>query len=267
MVISTHCSNSSLVAVRHFLLVGVGAAGLAAASCTGDPARPPDLNGTWGHQRVFAIDSVCAERLPDGSIRNVECSSQPAEAAPAFPKYRPEFLGKVADLRDRQVQTDPVLRCHPPGVPRIGPPAKIVQTAAEVIFLYDDQNGSFFRIVPVDGRPHRTGLSSSYLGDAVGHFEGDTLIVETINFTDETWLTDNGAFHTRELKVIERLRRVSDTIEYQAAAHDPAVLVEPWTPPTRMLQRSKNELEEPPRCEERDLLHMVDPSQYHENPR
>jgi hypothetical protein len=142
-----------------------------------------------------------------------------------------------------------------------------VQTPTEVVFLYDDQNGSFFRIVPTDGRPHRTGLSSSYLGDAVGHFEGDTLIVETINFTEETWLTDNGAFHTRELKVIERLRRVGDTIEYQAVAHDPAVLAEPWALPSRVLRRSTSELEEPPRCEERDLEHMVDPAQYHENPR
>jgi hypothetical protein len=152
-------------------------------------------------------------------------------------------------------------------VPRIGPPAKIVQTARDIVFLYDDPNGSFFRIIPIDGRSHRTGLSSSYLGDAVGRFDGDSLVVETINFTDETWLADNGAFHTRDLKVVERLRRVGDTIEYQAVAHDPAVLLEPWTLPKRVLRRSATELEEPPRCEERDLAHMVDASQYHENPR
>jgi hypothetical protein len=90
--------------------------------------------------------------------------------AAEFPKYRSEFLAKVADLSDRQVQTDTVLRCYPPGVP----PAKIVQTAGQVVFLYDDPNGSFFRIIPTDGRPHRASLSSSYLGDAVGRFEGDT---------------------------------------------------------------------------------------------
>jgi hypothetical protein len=105
-------------------------------------------------------------------------------------------MAKIADLRDRQVAADTVLRCYPPGVPRIGTPAKIVQTARDVVFLYDDPNGSFFRIIPIDGRSHRTGQSSSYLGDAVGRFEGDSPVVETINFTDETWLTDNGAFHT-----------------------------------------------------------------------
>jgi hypothetical protein len=91
-------------------------------------------------------------------------------------------------------------------------------------------------------------------------------VVETVNFTDETWLTDNGAFHSKDLKVVERLRRVGDKIQYQAVAHDPAVLAEPWAMRPRELSRSAIELEESPRCEERDLEHMVD-GQYHENPR
>lgn len=134
-------------------------------------------------------------------------------------------------------------------------------------FLYDDPNGSFFRIIPIDGRTHRTDVEASYLGDAVGRFDGDTLVVETVNLNDETWLTDNGAFHTRDLKVIERLRRVGDRLEYQATAEDPAVLAEPWTMRPRTLRLSDRELEEPPRCEDRDLPHMVDPSHFHDNPR
>jgi hypothetical protein len=238
-------------------------------ACARTPAAVPDLNGTWGHQRVFGIDSVCADKLPDGSVRNVECPSRPgdADAAPEFPNYKPEHLAKVTDLRNRQLEMDTVLRCHPPGVPRIGPPAKIVQTATEVVFLYDDPNGSFYRIIPIDGRAPSAVAATTYLGDASGRFEGDTLVVETRGLDDETWLTDYGAFHTRELKVVERLRRVGETIEYQATAHDPAVLIEPWAMRPRILRRSNTALEEPPRCEERDLPHMVDPSQFHENPR
>jgi hypothetical protein len=231
----------------------------------------PDFTGTWGHQRVVGIDEVCSEVLPGGSVRNVECperATPPAgDAGSDFPNYRPEFASKVAALRDQQVEMDTVLRCYPPGVPRIGPPAKIVQNEREVVFLYDDANGSFFRIIPVDGRPPRTGLSSSYLGEAVGRFEGDTLVVEAVNFTDETWLTDNGAFHTAALRVVERLRHVGDTLEWQATAYDPAVLAEPWQTRTRVLTRSDRELEEPPRCDERDIEQMVDRSQFHENPR
>jgi hypothetical protein len=249
-------------------LIAVAAAMAAAPACTAGDGTP-DLTGTWGHQRVFALEFVCPEVKADGSVENEECpdADVAAVAETTFPKYRPEFQAKVNELREKQVALDTVLRCYPPGVPRIGPPAKIVQNDREVVFLYDDQNGSFYRIIPIDGRPHRTDLSSSYLGDAIGHFEGDTLVVETMNFTDETWLTDNGAFHTKDLRVVERLRRMGNTIEYQATAYDSAVLAEPWVMRPRVLQRSPEELEEPPRCEERDLEQMVDPTQFHENPR
>jgi hypothetical protein len=254
---------------------GLGALVVAVAmtvfGCSRQPARP-DISGTWGHQTVFGLDFVCGEALAGGSVRTTECrqpdgAPSPEEQAPDFPKYKPEFLARVTDLRDRQIKTDTVLRCYPPGVPRIGPPAKIVQTATEVVFLYDDPNGSFYRVIPIDGRPRRAGVSASYLGDAVGRYEGDALIVETSNFTDETWLTDNGAFHTAGLRVVERLRRVGETIVYQATAHDPEVLAEPWTMTPRVLTPSAQQLEEPPRCEERDLEDMVDESQFHENPR
>lgn len=256
------------LAMRAAGLIAAAAAMTAAAACAPDDSRP-DLTGTWGHQKVFALEFVCPEVKPDGSVENEECpdAAAGAETPPEFPKYRPEAQAKVRELHEKQVAMDTVLRCYPPGVPRIGPPAKIVQNDREVVFLYDDANGSFYRIVPIDGRPHRTGLSSSYLGDAIGRFEGDTLVVETVNFTDETWLTDNGAFHTKDLRVVERLRRAEDTLEYQATAYDPAVLAEPWVMRPRVLHRSAEELEEPPRCEERDLEQMVDPSQFHENPR
>jgi len=263
--------------IPRLLALGVVGGAAALVSCSTMPservAPRPDLNGTWGRAVVFGLDFVRPETLPDGSICVGGCGPQQEEAAsaddpptPDFPKYKPDVLEKVADLAARQVEMDTVLRCYPPGVPRIGPPAKIVQTADEIVFLYDDYNGSFFRVIPTDGRPPRQGLPPSYLGHAVGSFEGDTLVVETGNFTDETWLTDNGAFHTKDLRVVERLRRVGDTIHYQAVAHDPAILVEPWALRPRELSRSTAGLEESPRCEERDLEHMVDGS-YHENPR
>jgi len=164
------------------------------------------------------------------------------------------------------VKYDTVLQCQPPGVPRIGPPSKIMQNAREVVFLYDDVNGSFFRIIPTAGRAHRKDLPESYLGDSIGRYEGDSLVIETVNFNEETWLTDNGAFHTKGLKVIERLRRVGDTIEYEAVAQDPAVLVEPWKERTQTLWLSDREIEESPRCEDRDLDLIKDGS-HHDNPR
>lgn len=237
-------------------------------------AGQPDLNGTWDH--LGGIEFVRPQVLPDGNICVQGCPPVPVEqrtAAPedaklevGFPNYKPELLAKVKEFNDRQVELDSALRCHAPGVPRIGPPAKIVQSAREVAFLYDDVNGSFFRIIPTDGRGHREDLPPSYLGDAIGRFEGDTLVVETVNFNDDTWLADNGAFHTTDLRVIERLRRVGDTLEYEAVAHDPAVLAEPWTARTQTLWLADFEIEESPRCDDRDLDLITDGS-HHDNPR
>src|SRR5690606_15427624 len=146
-------------------------------------------------------DSVCVSGCGPGAP-SPAAASAPRPAPPSTPQYRPEFAARVADLSVRQVEEDPVLRCLPPGVPRIGPPDKIVQRTGEVVFLYGDVSGNFFRIVPTDGRPHPKGNEPSFLGDAVGRWEGDTLVVETVNFNGEAWLTDNGAFHTRELRVV-----------------------------------------------------------------
>ena len=246
-----------------------------------------DLNGTWDH--LGGIEFVRPQNLNNGSVCVVGCPPAAAAGAggagaraggagaraggppaappaPNFPKYKQEFLAKVKDLSERQVEVDTALQCQPPGVPRIGPPAKIVQTAREVLFLYDDVNGSFFRIIPTDGRAHRKDLPASYLGDAIGRYEGDTLVVETVNFNEETWLSDNGAFHTKDLKVIERVRRVGDTVQYEATAYDPAVLVEPWKERTQTLWLTDREIEESPRCEDRDLDLIKDGS-HHDNPR
>ena len=244
------------------------------------PDGRPDLNATWDHlggiefvrirDEVPAADeSVCIFGCapPPGQPRAAPTGPPPqGPEGPGFPKYKPEFEARVKDLKARQVQVDTLLQCAPPGVPRIGPPTKIIQNAREVVFLYDDVNGPYFRSIPTDGRPHRTDLEPSYLGDAVGRYEGDTLIVETRNLNDETWLTDDGAFHTTNLKVIERLQRVGDTILYEAIAEDPEVLAEPFALKPMTLWVSTEEISEPARCDDRDLAHMVDGT-YHSNPR
>src|SRR5215469_11025683 len=200
----------------------------------------PDLNGTWDNGS--GIDFVQPQKSADGSVCIAGCQSVAAappprppppsgrRAASNFPHYKPQFLAKVKDLDKRQVEADPVLRCKNPGLPRIGPPDKIVQTSGQIVFLYDDVSGAFWRIIPTDGRPHRTDVDPSYLGDSVGHWEGDTLVIDANQFNDDSWLTDNGAFHTDDMHVTERLRRVGDVIEWQAIVEDPKVLLEPWQP-------------------------------------
>ncbi len=258
--------------------LALGASGLLvgpAPRAAADEARP-DLSGTWDNGGGIAFvrpqqdgESICLFGCPD---------AEPAAAAPTGaaartpppppdrPRYKPEHQAAVADLDARQVEEDPVLRCMPPGVPRIGPPDKIVQTETEVVFLYEDVSGPFFRVVPTDGRGHREDVDASHLGDSVGWWEDDTLVVETVSFTDETWLTDDGSFHTPDLRVIERLHLEGDGLVWTATAHDPEVLAEPWALRPRRATRAEREIVISPPCIERDLEHMVDDSS-HDNPR
>jgi hypothetical protein len=255
--------------VRAMLLAVLAAAAAPAA----ERATPrladghPDLNGNWDNGG--GIDFLKPQQRANGSVCVAGCAPAAAEAvrqAPDRPRYKPEVQARVESLRLRQQKEDPVLRCQPPGVPRIGPPDKIVQTAREIVFLYEDVSGPFFRIVPLVAGVKRVDDSESYLGDAAGHWQGDTLVVETRNFNDLTWLTDDGSLHTTGLVVTERLTRKGDEIEYRAVANDPAVLAEPWQLRPRRLLRTDLEMAEPAPCVEQDLSLMQDES-FHSNPR
>jgi hypothetical protein len=268
--------NVSLLLVT--LTLAAGNLWSAAPSIPRMPDGKPDLNGTWDNGG--GIEMLRPQKLADGSVCISGCapvtaagSATPAApAAPAArpapdrPRYRPEFVARVKALEAAQVREDPVLRCQPPGVPRIGPPDKIIQTARELVFLYEDVSGPFFRIVPLSRDVKRLDDSESYLGDAYGRWDGDTLVVETTNFNELTWLTDDGSFHTDKLKVTERLVPVGNEITWTAVADDPAVLAEPWQVRSRKLVRTPKEMAEPAPCVEQDLEHMVDDS-HHDNGR
>jgi hypothetical protein len=266
--------------MRHIggALLGVMFAGLTFAAAPATTPRladgHPDFNGTWDNGG--GIDFLKPQQLANGSVCITGCPPAAAPAAPAAPaaarpapdkpRYLPQFTARVEDLRKRQQKEDPVLRCQPPGVPRIGPPDKIVQTAREMVFLYEDVSGPFFRIVPLRAGVKRVDDSESYLGDAHGHWEGDTLVVETSNFNELTWLTDDGAFHSPKLKVTEWLTRRGNEIEYRAKIDDPGVLAEPWQPRPRRMVLSDLEMAEPAPCVEQDMSQMVDET-FHSNPR
>jgi len=263
------------------LVVALGATGiLMAAAPAGTPRMPdgrPDFNGTW--ENGSGIEFIQPVTRADGSVCVTGCTpGAPASAAAAAarapvpaigtprPKYRPEFAARVEDLKKRQQKEDGVLRCQPPGVPRIGPPDKIMQTSREIVFLYEDVSGPFFRIVPLKAGVKRADDSESYLGDAEGHWEGDTLVVVSRNFNDLTWLTDDGAFHSNALVVTEKLTRHGNEIEWLALADDPKVLAEPWQLRPRRMALTDVEMAEPAPCVEQDMAHMKDDS-YHSNPR
>jgi len=228
----------------------------------------PDLNGVWHH--FFGIGTI--EKHGDsfvvgGAFGGKEAALYNKPLGDPKPEYKPQLLAKLQSLYDQQVADDPTLHCIPPGVPRLGPPHQIVQTAKQVIFLYADNTGNQWRVIPTDGRAHSTDpeTAATYNGDSIGRWDGDTLVVDVTRLTDETWLGDNGLFHSRKLHVIERLRRVGDTIQYQATAEDPEVLARPWTL-SRTLTLQPDALEEAAPCIDKDAGHYVT-QEHHDNTR
>jgi hypothetical protein len=227
-------------------------------------ATRPDLSGIW----AYAID------LPPGAIkkevngavkiqkvdRGATVAKAPIKGAlpstPA-PSYKPELQAKVKDLLDHESKTDQVFYCGKPGIPRIGPPRKIVQTPSEIIFFYEDISGDPYRIVPTDGRPHRADADPTYYGDSVAHWDGNTLVVDVKNFVEDTWFGENGYFHSDAMHVTERLWKDGDNLIYQATVDDPKVLTAPWTMAPRVVKPSTEPLEESPRCVEADANRLV----------
>src|SRR5882672_1126968 len=144
----------------------------AATASVATPKLPdghPDLNGQWYHRIGPPVPQLKPGQSYDAAI------AKPigiAQFNPGKPVYKPQYVAKV--------QADPAWYCQPPGVPRVGPPQKIVQNAKELVFLYDDLNGNFFRVVRMNAA-HRTDIDSSAHGDSVGRWEGDTLVVDVTN--------------------------------------------------------------------------------------
>jgi hypothetical protein len=223
----------------------------------------PDLTGYWD----FPQPGV-TEHLKDGVIYAspfIPGANAPGQMAGDSnpPPYKPELLAKVQELAKTQTHSDPAYHCKPLGVPRVGPPRQIIQTPKLLAFFYQvdigegDQSGIGVRLIPTDGRPHRKDVDPMYFGDSIGHWEGDSLIVDVTQLTDDTWLGISGYFHSAALHVVERYTRKGNTLTYEATVEDPQVLTKPWimTPQTVMLEDGMV-VEQPP-CEERDEQHLV----------
>jgi len=127
---------------------------------------------------------------------------------------------------------DPVYHgCFPPGVPRVylHPfPMQIVQLPDQLIILYEYDNLS--RHIYTDGRKHNMDLSPSWMGDSIGKWDGDTLVADTTNFNDKTWLDRIGHPHSADLHLIERFRRVDhDKLQIELTIDDPKAYTKPWS--------------------------------------
>jgi hypothetical protein len=173
-----------------------------------------------------------------------------------MPPYKPEYLPKVKALVADPVRNDPTIRCLPSGVPRMGAPTEIFQSPNAVALLYASHD--VYRVIPIDNRPHDKDADAMSDGNAVGHWEGNTLVVDVTNFSDDTWM-GTGYIHSAAMHVVERFTREGNTLTYAVTVDDPNVLTMPWTPRPRVLLLGKSDLhatEDYP-CVEKDTPHLV----------
>jgi hypothetical protein len=196
----------------------------------------PDLSGVW-----WPGSDIGGRRGAGGGRGGARGGGRGAPPPSFTGLYQPWAVEKAKTLADKD---DPSLRCIPTAFGTlnvslfsVGAVGQIVQTPKFVVMLTETYHG--FQLIPTDGRPHRDDVPPSYRGDAVGHWEGETLVVDIRNFTDSTWMFAEGrvSFHSDALHIVERYRRVdANTLEIDATVEDPKVLTAPWTVPKQTLQ-------------------------------
>jgi hypothetical protein len=218
----------------------------------------PDLTGNWGFPPLPVTGSGnrrCGPTQGKGGGMNPEVGCQiaqdnfwvdyewisPSRFGPSHPNYKPEFWDKIQELDQWTNKYDPVMTCQPLGLPRQGTPTRIIQTATDVIFFYNEYSdyggGNYeYRDIPTDGRARQDTVEAFYFGLPMGKWEGDTLVIDSTNFVDTTWFGRGGLLHSADMHTIEKLTRKGNELRYQMTIEDPDYLIEPWVMPDKILE-------------------------------
>jgi hypothetical protein len=203
--------------------------------------------GTVGDTRTITVTVPGTTPAPDDSSEANEALAD--KPAPRMPDGMPDLNGIYIAPYHSMHPIDKIIlkpgaakyhvgpeytfslgeQCLPRGVPDTinePYPFQIVQTPNLVVILYEA--GEYFRVIPTDGRPHPKDLDPTWMGNSVGHWDGDTFVVDVIGVNDKVSVGEYR--HTTAYHVVERFQRVSyNTLKYSATIDDPNVFAAPWT--------------------------------------
>ena len=236
------------------VLLAAGVTALAAMPAAAQSSNPeiarladgkPDLNGIWqalgsAHydlERHMARASMQLREGPHGPLADVPLLRLGAVGAvPAgmgvveggkIP-YKPEAAAKREENRKHWLERDPEVKCYMPGVPRatyMPFPFQIFHNENTVFIVYEFA-GANREIYFEDVGPAET---DSWMGQSVGRWEGDTLVVEVSGLSDQTWLDRSGTHHSYKMRVVERYTPIGPNhLQYEATIEDPEVFTRPW---------------------------------------
>lgn len=209
------------------------------------PDGHPDLNGIWQALNEANYDLETHVARPAMALREGPHGPLPAEAVLALGAvgavpgglgiveggpipYQPEAAARRRENRENWLSRDPEIKCYLPGVPRatyMPHPFQIFQSENSVFIVYA-YAGAAREVYLEDPGPPPV---DSWMGQSVGHWEGETLVVEVTGLNDQTWLDRAGNFHSDKLRVVERYTRIApDHLGYEAILEDPEVFTRPW---------------------------------------
>jgi len=177
---------------------------------------------------------------PEGNITTAgDPQGRAAFSGPTFPGKPKEsevpfqdWARAIYQWRETNLY-EPYIRCKPSGGARpfINPFGAEFVDLPELKTIYQfDGNLHTWRVIYMDGRPHPKDLVPSYYGHSVGHWEGDTLVVDTVGFNERMWIDREGMPHTEKLHLIERFTRTDfNTMKYEMTIDDPGAYTKTWT--------------------------------------
>ena len=190
----------------------------------------PDLSGIWNRSAGHTAEGIFdddASGVPFLGFTKQEPSLQPA-AMEIYKANRKDVADRRLKGRD---DSDPSNSCFPPGPTRIFTiprPFEIRQTAQSVYILSELDH--WVRRIYTDGRTHPDGYPVTWMGHSIGKYDGNTLVVDTTDINDKTWIDTLGHPHSDALHLVERYRRVNhDTLEIEFTFDDPKTYARPWT--------------------------------------
>ena len=201
----------------------------------------PDLSGIWEPHRPVAVTAetaLCGIRTVCDELQGtktplMEAKPEEAELQPwAAEKYKAVREGRGPTDFGRQSLDPNFTGCMPEGPTDMMVDNRRIfelrQFPDEVLLLFDEDH--WVRRIYMDGRGHPDGAATTWMGHSIGHYEGDSLVIDTVGVNDNTWVDRLGHPHSNSLHLTERLRRVSqNSLEYEYTIDDPKTYKKPWT--------------------------------------
>jgi len=194
-------------------------------------AQPvPDFSGVWERRGMGPGPEPGIG--PDGAPAFGLTKEEPPLLPGALEQYRAVRTGPLRNRYDKALdEFDPGLYCFPHGPTRLFtvPWPFELRQFPDVVFLLSEWD-HWVRRIYLGRRGHPEGYPVSWMGHSIGKYEGDTLVVDTVNINDRAWLDALGTPHSPDLRVVERFRRVSrDILEVGFLFDDPKTYSRPWT--------------------------------------